>query len=91
MGIDYVTCNGDALMMRFSIAADIDLVRVLTAVKQHPELTVQGGNPPTLVYTRRRAAPEELLGNAVKVMRGVVADFDALAPAGEATEESHES
>ena len=91
MGIDYVTCKGDALMMRFSIAADIDLVRVLTAVKQHPELTVQGGNPPTLVYTRRRAAPEELLGNAVKVMRGVVADFDALASAGESTEESHES
>ena len=52
---------------------------------------MQGGNPPTLVYTRRRATPEELLGNAVKVMRGVVADFDALAPAGESTEESHES
>ena len=44
-GIDYVTCRGDELHMRFSMAADIDLVRVLTAGKGFPKcLRVKGGN-----------------------------------------------
>ena len=47
MGVDYVTCKGDALMMRFSIAADIDLVRVLTAVKRTPSSSCRAA-------TRRR-------------------------------------
>ncbi|MGN0802359.1 MAG: transcription-repair coupling factor, partial [Candidatus Faecivicinus sp.] len=83
LAIDYVTCKGDALVMRFSISADIDLVRVLTAVKQHPELKVQGGNPPTLVYSARKKTPEELLQSAVKLMQAVVADFEALSDSGE--------
>ena len=91
MGVDYVTGKGGALAMRFSISADIDLVRVLTAVKRHPEIVVQGGNPPTLLYAKRGATPEELLGGAVKLMRGVVADYDALAPANAPSEESHEA
>jgi len=79
LAIDYVTCKGDALVMRFSISADIDLVRVLMAVKRHPEIKVQGGNPPTLVYTAFRKTQEEILQNAVKLMQGVVADYEALA------------
>ena len=83
LAIDYVTSKGDALVMRFSISADIDLVRVLTAVKQHPELKVQGGNPPMLVYSARKKTPEELLKSAVKLMQAVVADFEALSDSGE--------
>ena len=79
LAIDYVTCKGDALVMRFSISADIDLVRVLMAVKQHPEIKVQGGNPPTLVYSAFRKTQEELLQNAVSLMQAVVEDYEALA------------
>ena len=93
LAIDYVSCKGDALVMRFSIAADIDLVRVLMAVRKHPELAVQGGNPPNLVYTQRRKTPEELLQSAVKVMQSVVSDYEALAAevAAESSEDKHEA
>ncbi|MBR6219754.1 MAG: transcription-repair coupling factor [Clostridia bacterium] len=77
LGIDYVTCRGDELIMRFSMAADIDLVRVLTAVKGFPQsLRVKGGNPPELVYFERHKDAEALLRGAVKVMEGVVEKFD---------------
>jgi len=52
---------------------------VLMAVKQHPELNVQGGNPPSLVYTLKRKTQEELLQSAVKVMQSVISDYEALA------------
>ena len=81
LGIDYVTCRGDELVMRFSMAADIDLVRVLTAVKDFLQyLRVKGGNPPELIYYERHKDAETLLRGAVKVMEQVVAGFDALAP-----------
>ena len=35
LAIDYVTCKGASLVMRFSISAEIDFVSVLTAVKRH--------------------------------------------------------
>ena len=76
IGVDYVSTKGDELWMRFSIAADIDLMRVLIAMKKHPEcLRMQGGNPPTLVYFKRGKAPEELLRGAVDVMQKVVSDY----------------
>ena len=93
LAIDDVTCKGDTLVMRFSIAADIDLVRVLMAVRKHPELSVQGGNPPNMFYTLRRKSPEELLQNAVKVMKNVIADYEALAAeaAADSSEDKHEA
>lgn len=81
LGIDYVQCKGDSLMMRFSLGADMDLMNVLMAVRNHEEIVVQGGNPPTLVYTLKRKTPEELLNSAVKVMQAVVTDFEALVEA----------
>ena len=39
-----------------------------------------GGNPPTLVYTKKNAAPEELLRGAVDVMQKVIADFEGGQP-----------
>jgi len=76
IGVDYVTTKGDELWMRFSMAADIDLMGVLLAIKKHPEcLRMQGGNPPTLVYFKRGKAPEELLRGAVEKMQIVVSDY----------------
>ena len=81
IGIDYVTSRGFDLMMRFSISADIDLVRVLEAIRKYPDdLHMLGGNPPTLVYTKKNAAPEELLRGAVDVMQKVIADFEGGQP-----------
>ena len=76
LGMDYVSVKGKDLHMRFSIAADIDLVRVLMAIKKYPDcLRMQGGNPPTLVYFKRNADPEDLMQGAVKVMQQVVQDY----------------
>ena len=63
-------------MMRFSISADIDLLRVLKAIKKYPEcLRMQGGNPPTLVYFKANASAEELMRGAVSVMQRAVQDY----------------
>jgi transcription-repair coupling factor (superfamily II helicase) len=78
LAIDYVTYKKDALVMRFSISADINLMHVLMAVRKHPEIKVQGGNPPTLVYSAFRKTQEEILQSAVKLMQEVVEDFEAL-------------
>ena len=78
LAIDYVTCKGASLVMRFSISAEIDFVSVLTAVKRHPELQVNGTNPPSLVFTELGKAPDELLADAVGVMLKVTKDFEAL-------------
>ena len=78
LGIDYVSVKGKELNMRFSIAADIDLVRVLTSIRKYPDrLRMQGGNPPTLVYFSKnpRIEQEELLEGAVKTMRQVVEEY----------------
>ena len=78
LGIDYVHSKGDELHMRFSMSADIDLIRVLTAVRaQQRWLRVLGGNPPTLIYYERSKTPEELMRGAVKIMELVIADFEA--------------
>ena len=78
LAIDLVTEKNSQLNMRFSLAADIDLIRVLVAVKKFPNcLKVQGGNPPTLVYFERNKSAEELLKGAVKVMEQVVQEFAA--------------
>ena len=78
IGVDYVTVRGDELIMRFAMAAEVDLIRVLTAVKQFPQfLRVQGTNPPALVYYERHKDAEALLRGAVKVMEGVIDAFEA--------------
>lgn len=77
LGIDMVSLRGDQIQMRFSIAADIDLMRVLMAAKKHEaHLRLMGGNPPTLVYFDKKNTPAEaLLSGAVDVLSAVVKDF----------------
>ena len=78
LGIDYVTLRGDELMMRFSMAADIDLMGVLAAVKAFPQVfRVKPVNPPELYFYERGKDTETLLRDCVKVMEQVVARFEA--------------
>ena len=83
LAIDYVTQKGNTLSMRFSISADIDMLRVLTAVRQHPEITVLGCNPPILRFTGKSDAPEALLQEAIDVMRKVQKEFLEMGKNGE--------
>ena len=63
--------------MRFSMSADIDLLRVLTAVRDFPQyLIVRGGNPPTIVYYERHKDPEVLLRDCVKLMEQVIVKYE---------------
>jgi transcription-repair coupling factor (superfamily II helicase) len=78
MGIDYVTMRGEELMMRFSMAAEIDMMRVLAAVKDFPQyLRVKPINPPEIFYYERHKDAEALLKGCVKVMEQVVAAFES--------------
>ena len=78
LGIDFVTLKGDELHMRFAMAADIDLIRVLKAVKAFPQcIAVRGNKPFTIVYFDPKKDPETLLRGAVKTMQQVVERFEA--------------
>ncbi len=88
-GIDYVTQKENTLSMRFSISAEIDMLRVLTAVRRHPEITVLGGNPPILRFTGKSAAPEALLQEAIAVMRTVQKEFLEMGKNGEKLPEAN--
>ena len=77
IGIDYVTGKGDELHMRFSMSADIDLLRVLPAIKDFPQyLSVRGTNPPVITYYERHREPEALLKGCVKLMEQVVERYE---------------
>ena len=79
LGIDYVTLRGGEIVMRFSMAADIDGIRVLTALKGFPQcLRVRPVNPMEVYYFERGKDPEALLRGCVKVMEGVVGRFEEL-------------
>ena len=83
LGIDLVNLKGDKIHMRFSISADIDLMTVLMACKEHEDhLKLLGGNPPTLVYfDKPKMEGEELIKGAVQVMRGVAEQYEKLTAA----------
>ncbi len=84
IGIDYVTLRGDELMMRFSMAADIDGIRVLTALKGFPQyLRVKPINPMEVYYYERGKDAEAMLRGCVKVMEGVVERFEAAGDEGQ--------
>ena len=49
---------------------------IANTIKKYPDcLRMQGGNPPTLVYFKRNAEPDELMQGAVKVMQQVVQEY----------------
>ncbi|MBQ3425018.1 MAG: transcription-repair coupling factor [Clostridia bacterium] len=78
IGIDYATVRGGELVMRFSMAADIDLIEVLKAARNFPKaLRVRGGNPPELVYSEGQKEPEALVQGCVRVMEKLTEAFGA--------------
>ncbi len=73
LGIDNVSQKNGQIAMRFSMAADIDLMKLLRAFQKHENcLRMMGGNPPTLMYFEKRKTIEEMLRGAVGVMEQVV-------------------
>ena len=77
LGIDYVTMRGDELVLRFCMNADIDLMRVLAAVKGFPKvLRVKPVNPPELYFYERGKDVEALVRDCVKTMEKVVEAFE---------------
>ena len=80
LGIDYVTVRGDELMLRFSMSAQIELMRVLKALEPFPQLfRVKPVNPPALFFYERGKDLETLLRDCVKVMDQVAARYEGAA------------
>ncbi len=72
LGIDMVTSKGDALVMRFSIMADLDIVKLLKALEPYKKnIKFTPTNPPTLTYSEIGKKQEQLLKNAVDIMESV--------------------
>ena len=86
LGIDMVSGRGDALVMRFSMLADLDIVTLLKALEPYKScLRFTPSNPPTITYAEPGKKQEQLLKGAVEVMQRVV---DAVAPLDRAKEEA---
>ena len=86
LGIDMVSGRGDALVMRFSMLADLDIVTLLKALEPYKScLRFTPSNPPTITYAEPGKKQEQLLKGAVEVMQRVV---DAVAPLDKAKEEA---
>ena len=86
LGIDMVSGRGNALVMRFSMLADLDIVTLLKALEPYKScLRFTPSNPPTITYAEPGKKQEQLLKGAVEVMQRVV---DAVAPLDKAKEEA---
>ena len=75
IGIDFVSNKGENVVMRFSMSADIDLMRVLMAVRNEKSLRVLAGNPPSIVCDGI-VSVEDTLETAIKAMENVVRAFE---------------
>ena len=81
MGIDLVTARGGGIVMRFSPAADVDVMKLVEALRPYEKLVrLQAGKESALVYQDGRKPVEDQLPGAVQMMEKVV---EGLAPTGE--------
>ena len=78
LGIDHVNMKGSEMVLRFSIAAQLNPMKLLAAVKPHEaRLRLVGTNPPSLhFFDARRRTAEELLPEAVRVMEDILARME---------------
>ena len=76
-GMDSVLYRQNGVYMRFSLAADVDLVRILKAVKGVPELRVLGGNPPAIQCDCVNGTREKALKKALRAMAQASRAYDA--------------
>ncbi len=72
LGIDLVTGRAGALVMRFSPAADVDVVKLVEALKPYEKFVrLQAGRESALVYQDGKKATEEALPGAVRMMEKI--------------------
>ena len=78
LGIDNVSMKSGEMVLRFSIAAQLNPMKLLMAVKPHEaRLRLVGTNPPSLrFFDVRRKTAEELLPEAVRVMEDILARME---------------
>ncbi|MBQ6715701.1 MAG: transcription-repair coupling factor, partial [Clostridia bacterium] len=75
IGIDLITSKGDTLVMRFSMMADIDIMKLIKAMEKHKKfMRLLPGNPPSISYFEINKKNEELLKGAVEAMTEIVKD-----------------
>ena len=73
LGIDLVSGRAGALIMRFSPAADVDVMRLVEALKPFEKVVrLQAGKESALVYQDGKKAVEDQLSGAVQMMEKVV-------------------
>ena len=79
VGIDSVTSRGGALVMRFSLAADLDVMRLIAALKPYEKyVKLSAGKESAITYSDGKKTIEELLRGAVVMMEKVVADMEKI-------------
>ena len=78
LGIDNVSMKGSEMVLRFSIAAQLNPMKLLMAVKPHEaRLRLVGTNPPALrFFDVKRKTAEEFLPEAVRVMEDILARME---------------
>ncbi|MBQ5771563.1 MAG: hypothetical protein IIW08_10365, partial [Clostridia bacterium] len=75
IGIDLIQSKGDTLQMRFSMMADIDIMKLISAMEKHKKfMLLIPGNPPSINYFEINKKNEELFKGAVEVMNEIVKD-----------------
>lgn len=75
IGIDLIQSKGDTLQMRFSMMADIDIMKLISAMEKHKKfMRLIPGNPPSINYFEINKKNEELFKGAVEVMNEIVKD-----------------
>jgi transcription-repair coupling factor (superfamily II helicase) len=80
LGIDLVTSRGGAIVMRFSPSADVDVMRLIEALKPFEKLVrLQAGKESALVYQDGKKPVEDQLPGAVQMMEKVAGGASATA------------
>ena len=75
LGIDLVTGRNGAIVMRFSPAADVDVVRLIESLRPYEKLVrLQAGKESALVYQDGRKAIEEQLPGAVLMVEKIAGE-----------------
>ena len=73
LGIDLVTARGGAIIMRFSPAAEVDVMKLIEALRPYEKLVrLQAGKESAMVYQDGKKAIEDQLPGAVLMMEKIV-------------------
>jgi len=93
LGIDLVTQKAGALHMRFSPAAEVDVMKLIAALRPFEKaVRLQAGRESAILYQDGKKNVEEQLPGAVLMMEKVASEMapEALKPAGAGTKDEGE-